>query len=45
MLEGTVAWPEEFADRYRRDGWWEDIGLFEILARAARHNPDKTALV
>ncbi|NLD68553.1 MAG: AMP-binding protein [Limnobacter sp.] len=45
MLEGTVAWPEEFADRYRRDGWWEDIGLFEILARAARRNPDKTALV
>ncbi|HRO61162.1 MAG TPA: AMP-binding protein [Burkholderiaceae bacterium] len=45
MLEGTVAWPEEFAERYRREGWWEDIGVFEILARAARRSPGKDAIV
>ena len=45
MLEGTVAWPEEFVARYRREGWWEDIGIFEILERAARRSPDKAAVV
>lgn len=45
MLEGTVAWPDEFAERYRREGWWEDLRLFDVLARAARRHPDKAAIV
>lgn len=45
MLEGCVAWPEEFAQRYRAQGYWEDITLFEVLSRTAEHFPDKLAVV
>ncbi len=45
MLEGAIAWPEELAERYRREGWWQDVGIFDVLARAARRAPDKIAIV
>jgi 2,3-dihydroxybenzoate-AMP ligase len=45
MLEGCVAWPAEFAQRYRNEGYWGDATLFDVLARAAKAYPDKTALV
>lgn len=45
MLEGCVAWPEEFAQRYRAQGYWEDLTLFEVLSRTAEHFPDKLAVV
>ncbi len=45
MLEGCVAWPEEFARRYRAEGYWEDVTLFEVLCRTAAQFPDKLAVV
>ena len=45
MLEGTVPWPEDLAQRYRLCGWWQDITLFELLTRTAARLPDKTALI
>ncbi|MFJ2743758.1 (2,3-dihydroxybenzoyl)adenylate synthase [Streptomyces sp. NPDC087440] len=45
MLNGFVPWPPEFADRYRRDGYWQGVALRQLIAdRAARH-PDRTAAV
>ena len=29
MLQGCTAWPEEFARRYRQQGYWSDITLNE----------------
>ena len=45
MLEGCVAWPEEFARRYREQGYWEDATLFEVLSHTAALVPDKLAVV
>ncbi len=45
MLEGCVAWPEDFARRYREQGYWEDATLFEVLSHTAALFPDKLAVV
>jgi len=45
MLQGCTPWPAEFADRYRRMGYWEDITLREMLDRSVRSHGDKTALI
>lgn len=45
MLAGCVPWPEEFAARYRAEGYWEDITLPEMLERTIRALPHKMALV
>lgn len=45
MLKGATPWPEEFARRYREQGWWQDITLAGMLARTAARLPGKTALV
>ncbi|MBF0167977.1 MAG: AMP-binding protein [Alphaproteobacteria bacterium] len=45
MLEGCVAWPKEFSDRYRALGLWRDITLFEMLEESAAKGPDRIALV
>lgn len=45
MLQGTVGWPEASAALYRREGHWGGTRLFDVLSRAARAHPDKTALV
>jgi 2,3-dihydroxybenzoate-AMP ligase len=45
MLEGAVDWPAAFADRYRREGWWTETTLFDIVDHGARDHPHKTALV
>ena len=45
MLKGATPWPEDFAQRYRERGWWQDLTLFGLLARTAARLPDKTALV
>src|SRR5271166_6376838 len=41
MLEGCTAWPEEFARLYREKGYWEDITLWQMLARVIAGAPDK----
>jgi 2,3-dihydroxybenzoate-AMP ligase len=45
MLHGCTAWPEEFARRYRQQGYWSDITLNEMLLRTAAAAPDRVALV
>ena len=45
MLEGCTAWPGNLAARYRREGYWADITLNDMLAGAIRKAPDRTALV
>lgn len=44
MLEGCIPWPEERAERYRRDGLWRGESLVRLLADAARTHGPKTAL-
>ena len=45
MLEGCVPWPQALAARYRADGVWEGLTIFEMVERTARRLPDKTAVV
>ena len=45
MLEGCVPWPESLAARYRADGVWEGLTIFEMVERTAARVPDKTAVV
>ena len=45
MLAGCTPWPESAAKKYRDLGYWQGITLTDILARATRRAPDKTALV
>ena len=45
MLQGCTAWPEEFARRYRQQGYWSDITLNDMLLRSAAAAPDHVALV
>ncbi len=45
MLEGFVGWPEERAQRYRDEGLWEGLTVSEMVARTARRNPGKVAVV
>ncbi len=45
MLQGCTAWPEDFARRYRQQGYWSDITLNEMLRRSAAAAPDRTALI
>ena len=45
VLQGCTAWPEDFARRYRQQGYWLDITLNEMLRRSAAEVPDRVALV
>ncbi|WNI18923.1 (2,3-dihydroxybenzoyl)adenylate synthase [Actinacidiphila sp. ITFR-21] len=45
MLPGCVPWPPEEADRHRRDGYWTDEPLGELLRRSAAEHGDRTAVV
>lgn len=45
MLDGCTPWPEEFARRYRAEGYWEGITLDEMLRRSAQRHPDAIAIV
>lgn len=45
MLEGCVGWPEDLGRRYREQGYWQDITLFEMIARTAARLPGKAAVV
>ncbi|MDN5916868.1 MAG: AMP-binding protein, partial [Pseudonocardia sp.] len=45
MLAGCVGWPEEFARRYRAEGYWAGRPLGAILRDAARREPGRVALV
>jgi 2,3-dihydroxybenzoate-AMP ligase len=45
MLDGFVGWPEEAARRYREAGLWEGLTVAEMVARSARRDPGKVAVV
>jgi 2,3-dihydroxybenzoate-AMP ligase len=45
MLAGCTPWPAELVERYRRQGYWEDVTLGEMLRRSARDHAEKPALI
>lgn len=45
MPEDMVSWPADAARRYREDGLWRGLSLYEQLAQTASHWPDATAVV
>jgi 2,3-dihydroxybenzoate-AMP ligase len=45
MLEGCVPWPEELAERYRREGYWRGERLGDLARSWGAREPHRTALV
>ena len=45
MEDGVVSWPANLARRYREQGLWRGLSLYEQLADSARRQPEATALV
>ncbi|GAA2514134.1 (2,3-dihydroxybenzoyl)adenylate synthase [Streptomyces levis] len=45
MLDGWVPWPEEAAQRYRAEGFWEGRPLDRLLRDRAETDPERVALV
>lgn len=39
-----TPWPDAFAETYRREGYWWDLPLTDILARRCEQHPDAVAL-
>ncbi|AKJ02785.1 2,3-dihydroxybenzoate-AMP ligase [Archangium gephyra] len=44
-LPGCPTWPEEFASRYRRAGYWCGETFGQVLRERARRHGERTALV
>lgn len=42
---GTVPWPAEVAEQYRRAGYWEDRTLGTAFLTVADRHPDRVAIV
>lgn len=45
MMEATQVWPSEFAERYRKKGYWEGITFGEMLADRAAKYPNNIAVI
>ena len=45
MLEHCVEWPAEFADAYRRKGYWQDINLYQHFCGLVERFGDQEAIV
>lgn len=45
MLEGCVAYPQKFAERYAEQGYWEGLTFTDLLDRNTKLRPDDEALV
>lgn len=45
MLSGCVPWDEKTARYYREKGYWEDIGIADMVERGASAHPEKLAIV
>jgi 2,3-dihydroxybenzoate-AMP ligase len=41
----AASWPEEFAERYRREGYWQGITLGSLLRNSAQQYPDHIAVI
>ncbi|MEC0233360.1 (2,3-dihydroxybenzoyl)adenylate synthase [Paenibacillus kribbensis] len=44
MLPGCPTWPQEFAERYRKAGYWEGVTFGEMLRGRAVSQGDRTAV-
>ena len=45
MLEGVVRFPQEFAARYRANGYWEDRSLRDTFAAISARYSDRVAII
>ena len=45
MVDGVVPYPPEFADRYRRLGYWEDRTLDEVFGELFEAHRSRVALI
>jgi 2,3-dihydroxybenzoate-AMP ligase len=45
LLSGCVPWPQDLADRYRREGWWREETLAGLLRPWARADGSRVAVV
>ena len=45
MLEGVVRFPQEFAARYRANGYWEDRSLRDTFAEISARYSDRVAII
>ena len=45
MLEGVVPFPPEFAERYRRNGYWQDLSLAREFAPVFKGYADRIAFI
>ena len=45
MLSGHVPLPQDFAELYRKKGYWENIGVTEMVKRTVERHSNKVALV
>lgn len=41
----AASWPEEFAERYRREGYWQGVTLGNLLRNSAAQYPDHIAVI
>ncbi len=41
----AASWPEEFAERYRREGYWQGATLGNLLCNSAKQYPDHIAVI
>jgi len=44
MLPGCVPFPDEYAERYRREGYWRGERLGDLLRRWAAAGGDRVAV-
>ncbi|KPI10850.1 2,3-dihydroxybenzoate-AMP ligase [Actinobacteria bacterium OK074] len=44
MLDGWVPWPQELAQRYRNEGYWQGRPLDRLLRDQAERAPERVAL-
>ena len=44
MLEGFVPFPEEFARRYRKKGYWEDRTIADVFRAVCRQHAERIAV-
>ncbi|QNE17026.1 (2,3-dihydroxybenzoyl)adenylate synthase [Kribbella qitaiheensis] len=45
MLEGCVPWPDELAQRYRRQAYWQGRPLGDLLLETCAEHADRVAIV
>lgn len=45
MIRAEQNWPEEFAERYRRDGYWTGETFHEFFEKRVQAHPDRIAVI